>query len=157
MVRRANCLLQPGDKFIGCDIFFLAGRCNAAVPVAAEIDARLFEYRAIVAYLTDTFPQAGLAPKPGEAGRGQYLTMLAYYGDVVEPSFVSKFLKMDVPRGTAGCVVPARCVTVVRWRSSSRWCASASRRSASCSTSIRLTGSSAPAPRRRLLGVSRSA
>ena len=77
---------------------------HAKVPAIRNGSETVFESSAIVAYLTDTFPQAGLAPKPGEAGRGQYLTMLAYYGDVVEPSFVSKFLKMDVPRGTAGWV-----------------------------------------------------
>ena len=44
--------------------------------------------------------------RPGRArsGRGAYLTMLAYYGDVLEPAFVSKFLKVSVPRGTAGWV-----------------------------------------------------
>ena len=77
---------------------------HAKVPVIRHGNETIFESSAIVAYLTDTFPDAGLAPKPGEAGRGQFLTMLAYYGDVVEPSFVSKFLKMDVPRGTAGWV-----------------------------------------------------
>lgn len=77
---------------------------HAKVPAIRHGDELVFESSAIVAYLTDTFPDAGLAPRPGEAGRGQYLTMLAYYGDVVEPAFVSKFLKMDVPRGTAGWV-----------------------------------------------------
>ena len=77
---------------------------HAKVPTIRNGAETVFESSAIVAYLTDTFPQAGLAPRPGEAGRGQYLTMLAYYGDVLEPSFVSKFLKMEVPRGTAGWV-----------------------------------------------------
>jgi glutathione S-transferase len=78
---------------------------HAKVPAIRNGNETVFESSAIVAYLTDTFPQANLAPKPGERGRGQYLTMLAYYGDVLEPAFVSKFLKMDVPRGTAGWVV----------------------------------------------------
>jgi glutathione S-transferase len=77
---------------------------HAKVPAIRHGDEIVFESSAIVAYLTDTFPDAGLAPKPGEAGRGRYLTMLAYYGDVIEPAFVSKFLKTDVPRGTAGWV-----------------------------------------------------
>ncbi|MBN9553204.1 MAG: glutathione S-transferase family protein [Alphaproteobacteria bacterium] len=77
---------------------------HAKVPAIRHGSELVFESSAIVAYLTDTFPDAGLAPKPGQAGRGQYLTMLAYYGDVIEPAFVSKFLKMDVPRGTAGWV-----------------------------------------------------
>jgi len=77
---------------------------HAKVPAIRHGEETVFESSAIVNYLTDAFPDAGLAPRPGEAGRGQYLTMLAYYGDVVEPSFVSKFMKMDVPRGTAGWV-----------------------------------------------------
>ena len=77
---------------------------HAKVPAIRHGNETVFESSAIVNYLTDTFADAGLAPRPGEAGRGQYLTMLAYYGDVVEPSFVSKFMKMDVPRGTAGWV-----------------------------------------------------
>lgn len=77
---------------------------HAKVPAIRHGKETVFESSAIVNYLTDTFPDSGLAPRPGEAGRGQYLTMLAYYGDVVEPSFVSKFMKMDVPRGTAGWV-----------------------------------------------------
>ncbi len=77
---------------------------HGKVPAIRNGDELVFESAAIVAYLTDTFPDAKLAPRPGEAGRGRYLTMLAYYGDVLEPAFVSKFLKMEVPRGTAGWV-----------------------------------------------------
>ncbi len=40
----------------------------------------------------------------GEADRGAYLTWLAYYSGVLEPAFVSKFLRVEVPRGTAGWV-----------------------------------------------------
>ena len=50
------------------------------------------------------FRKPASRPNRAKPGRGPYLTMLAYYGDVVEPSFVSKFLKMEVPRGTAGWV-----------------------------------------------------
>ena len=77
---------------------------HAKVPAIQHKGETVFESPAIVAYLADAFPDAGLAPRPGEAGRGKYLTMLAYYGDVLEPAFVSKFLKVSVPRGTAGWV-----------------------------------------------------
>jgi glutathione S-transferase len=77
---------------------------HGKVPAIRHGSETVFESPAIVAYLADAFPDAGLAPRPGEAGRGTYLTMLAYYGDVLEPSFVSKFLKVSVPRGTAGWV-----------------------------------------------------
>ena len=77
---------------------------HGKVPAIRHGSETVFESPAIVTYLTDAFPDAGLAPRPGEAGRGAYLTMLAYYGDVLEPAFVSKFLKVAVPRGTAGWV-----------------------------------------------------
>jgi glutathione S-transferase len=77
---------------------------HGKVPAIRHGSETVFESPAIVAYLADAFPDAGLAPRSGEAGRGAYLTMLAYYGDVLEPAFVSKFLKVSVPRGTAGWV-----------------------------------------------------
>jgi len=77
---------------------------HGKVPAIRHGSETVFESPAIVAYLADTFPNAGLAPRPGQAGRGAYLTMLAYYGDVLEPAFVSKFLKVSVPRGTTGWV-----------------------------------------------------
>jgi glutathione S-transferase len=67
---------------------------HGKVPAIQDRGETVFESPAIVAYLADAFPDAGLAPRPGEAGRGAYLTMLAYYGDVLEPAFVSKFLKV---------------------------------------------------------------
>ena len=94
--------IRRGDGSGAIDIY--NPHPHAKVPAIRHGNEIVFESSAIVAYLTDSFPQAGLAPKPGEPGRGQYLTMLAYYGDVVEPSFVSKFMKMEVPRGTAGWV-----------------------------------------------------
>ena len=77
---------------------------HGKVPAIRHGRETVFESPAIVTYLADAFPDAGLAPRPVEAGRGAYLTMLAYYGDVLEPAFVSKFLKVAVPRGTAGWV-----------------------------------------------------
>jgi glutathione S-transferase len=77
---------------------------HGKAPAIRHESETVFESPAIVAYLADAFPDAGLAPRPGEAGRGAYLTMLAYYGDVLEPAFVSQFLKVSVPRGTAGWV-----------------------------------------------------
>jgi len=56
---------------------------HGKVPAIRHGNEIVFESPAIVAYLADAFPDAGLAPRPGEAGRGAYLTMLAYYGDVL--------------------------------------------------------------------------
>ena len=38
----------------------------------------------------------------GDAKRGAYLSLLSFYGGVLEPAFLSKFLNTPVPRGTAG-------------------------------------------------------
>ncbi|HEX7726588.1 MAG TPA: glutathione S-transferase family protein [Rhizomicrobium sp.] len=65
----------------------------------------VYESPAIALYLTDKFPKAGIGPTVGQKGRGAYLSWLAYYGSVLEPAFVSKFLNTPVPRGTAGWVV----------------------------------------------------
>jgi glutathione S-transferase len=65
----------------------------------------VYESPAIALYLTDKFPNAGIGPTVGQRGRGAYLSWLAYYGDVLEPSVMSKFQNSPVPRGTAGWVV----------------------------------------------------
>ncbi len=78
---------------------------HAKVPAIRHGKETVFESPAIACYLADAFPDAKLAPRPGETGRGLYLSMLAYYGDVLEPAFISKFLNTPVPRGTAGWVV----------------------------------------------------
>jgi glutathione S-transferase len=72
------------------------------VPALIHGDVTVFESPAIALYLTDAFPAAGLGPKVGDARRGLYLSLLSYYGGVLEPAFMSKFLNTPVPRGTAG-------------------------------------------------------
>jgi glutathione S-transferase len=74
------------------------------VPAITHDGITVFESPAIALYLTDAFPKAGIGPGIGEAARGPYLTWLAYYGDVLEPAFLSKFMNTPVPRGTAGWV-----------------------------------------------------
>ncbi len=48
------------------------------------------ESAAICLYLSDAFPAAGLGPRAGEAGRGAYLSWLAYYAGVIEPALMVK-------------------------------------------------------------------
>ena len=64
----------------------------------------VFESSAIALYLTDKFPKAGIGPMVGDARRGEYLTWLAYYAGVMEPAWVSAWMKSEVPRGTSGWV-----------------------------------------------------
>ena len=77
---------------------------HGKVPAIADDGDIVFESPAIALYLTDKFPKNRVGPLLGEPLRGPYLSWLAYYGGEFEPSVMSKFLKVDVPRGTAGWV-----------------------------------------------------
>jgi len=77
---------------------------HGKVPLLLDDGVAVFEQSAIALYLSDRFPQAHLGPGIADAGRGAFVTMLAYYGGVIEPAFVSKFRNFLVPRGTAGWV-----------------------------------------------------
>ncbi len=77
---------------------------HGKVPVIDDDGVVVFESAAIAAYLTDRFPQAGIGPVVGDPLRGPYLSWLAYYAGVMEPAWVSKFMNLKPPRGTAGWV-----------------------------------------------------
>jgi len=77
---------------------------HGKVPAISDDGVVVFESPAIALYLTDRFPQKRLGPLAGEADRGAYLSWLAYYTGVLEPSLMSKFMSVEVPRGTAGWV-----------------------------------------------------
>ena len=64
----------------------------------------VFESAAIALYLTDKFTQNGIGPLVGDAKRGAYVSWLAYYAGVMEPAWMSAYMKWDIPRGTAGWV-----------------------------------------------------
>jgi glutathione S-transferase len=77
---------------------------HGKVPAIDHNGSLIFESAAIAAYLTDAFPKNGIGPVVGDPARRPYLTWLAYYTGVAEPSFVSKFMNLTPPRGTAGWV-----------------------------------------------------
>ena len=77
---------------------------HGKVPAIQDDGVTIFESAAIALYLTDKFPKNGIGPVIGDPKRGPYLTWLAYYAGVLEPSFISKFMKVEVLRGTAGWV-----------------------------------------------------
>lgn len=77
---------------------------HGKVPAISDDGTVVFESPAIALYLTDRFPQNRIGPQVNQPERGAYLSWLAYYGDVVEPSIMSKFMNVQVPRATAGWV-----------------------------------------------------
>src|SRR5262249_45516184 len=55
------------------------------VPALVHDGHLVTESSAIVLYLTDLFPQAGIGPAKDDPKRGEYLTWLFYYSGVIEP------------------------------------------------------------------------
>ena len=86
---------------------------HGKVPAIADDGMIVFESPAIALYLTDKFPKNRLGPLVGERERGAYLSWLCYYTGVLEPAFMSKFMKMDVPRTTAGWVPLEEAISAV--------------------------------------------
>jgi glutathione S-transferase len=89
---------------------------HGKVPVLKDGASMVFEQTAIALYLADKFPGARLGPAIDDPARGAFLTMLAYYSGVIEPAFTSKFMKVGVPRGTAGWVDSEEAMTFVNAR-----------------------------------------
>lgn len=67
------------------------------VPFLTDGEDSVRERAAIFTYLCEKFPEAKLAPMPGEAKRGQFLSWMAYYQGVVEPVRVAKYIDIDHP------------------------------------------------------------
>lgn len=61
------------------------------VPALKHDGALITESVAVVLYLTDLYPEAGLAPVVGDMLRGPYLSWLAYYTGIIEPVIVASY------------------------------------------------------------------
>lgn len=59
------------------------------------------ERAAIILYLTDRFPEAGLGRPVGDPQRGRYLSWLIWYQGVFEPVAILGWAKVDHPAITA--------------------------------------------------------
>ncbi|MCX7287434.1 MAG: glutathione S-transferase family protein [Rhodobacterales bacterium] len=67
------------------------------VPLLIHDGAMIRERNAIMLYLTELFPAAGMGIPPGDPQRGTFLSWLAYYGNVMEPVFIGQFVGITHP------------------------------------------------------------
>ncbi|SHI99567.1 glutathione S-transferase family protein [Wenxinia saemankumensis] len=67
------------------------------VPALIHDGALVTETSAIMLYLTDLFPEAGLGAPIGDPKRAEFLTWLAWYGDVMEPVIIAQAAGLDHP------------------------------------------------------------
>ncbi|NIZ10423.1 glutathione S-transferase family protein [Pseudooceanicola sp. HF7] len=61
---------------------------DGKVPALLDGETLITETNAIMLYLTDMFPEAGLGASVGDPQRGTYLSWLAWYGNMMEPAYV---------------------------------------------------------------------
>jgi glutathione S-transferase len=83
---------------------YLAINPMGKVPAITHGGAVVTECGAICTYLADAFPEAGLAPPPGDPRRGPYLRLMFYAAATVEPAIVNRALGVAVPPEKAGMV-----------------------------------------------------
>jgi glutathione S-transferase len=72
------------------------------IPVLRDGDVIVTEAPAILTYLADTYPKAGLAPAIDAPERAAYLRWLFFYGSVFEPACVDMAMKRETPASFAG-------------------------------------------------------
>src|SRR5690242_9225336 len=78
---------------------YLAVNPMGKVPAIRHGDAVVTEAAAICAYLADVFPQAGLAPPPGDRLRGPYYRWLFFAAGPVEAAVTNRALGFEIPEG----------------------------------------------------------
>lgn len=76
---------------------YLAINPMGKVPALRHGSAVVTETAAICAYLADAFPDAGLAPPPGDTARADYLRWLFFSSGPVESAIVNKSLGFEIP------------------------------------------------------------
>jgi glutathione S-transferase len=76
---------------------YLAINPMGKVPAIKHGDTVVTESGAICAYLADAFPQAGLAPPPGDKQRGPYYRWLFFAAGCVEPAAWLKAMEFEPP------------------------------------------------------------
>jgi glutathione S-transferase len=81
---------------------YLAINPMGKVPALRDGDATLAEAAAICAYVAERFPQAKLAPPPGDPLRAKYLYWLFFSPGCVEPAMVQVATKIEMNPVAAG-------------------------------------------------------
>lgn len=79
------------------DPAFLAVNPMGKVPALVHDGAVVTETAAIVTYLADAFPAAGLTVPIGDARRGPYLRWLFFGPGCMEPAFADRMMKREPP------------------------------------------------------------
>src|ERR1700682_3480886 len=72
---------------------FLAINPMGKLPTIVHRGVMVTETAAIIAYIADNFPQAGLAPEPKDALRGAYYRWLFFGAGCFEPALIDKMMK----------------------------------------------------------------
>jgi glutathione S-transferase len=93
-------LLDYGTSMKSPD--YLAINPMGKVPAIRHGDTVVTEAAAICAYLADAFPDAGLAPPPGNPRRGPYYRWLFFAAGPVEAAVTAKALGILAPADKAG-------------------------------------------------------
>ena len=93
-------LLDYGTTMKAAD--YLAINPMGKVPALRHGDNVITEGAAICAYLADAFPQAGLAPPPGDRARGPYYRWMFYAAGPLEAAVFNKSMGFAVPQDKAG-------------------------------------------------------
>lgn len=70
---------------------------DGKVPVLRDGEVLVWESAAIIQFLADRFPAAGLNIAPDHAQRGAYLSWFAWYAGVVEPLATLEFAGLQHP------------------------------------------------------------
>lgn len=83
---------------------YLAINPMGKVPALRHGDLVVTECAAICAYLADAFPEAGLAPAPGDRARGEWLRWMFFGSGPLESAVTNKALGVDVPAERRGMV-----------------------------------------------------
>jgi glutathione S-transferase len=81
---------------------FLAVNPMGKVPALQDGDATLGESAAICAYVAERYPDARLAPPPGDPHRAKYLYWMFFASTCIEAAVMQIFTKMQVPASSAG-------------------------------------------------------